>query len=269
MKSATPKPTAQKQSLAVSQADKVSVSYKDIDGNPVELTSYIINNFLAPGCDFTAKECWTILGLCKARGLNPTSRDCYIQRYNGIPQIIISRDYYQKRACKNLNYRGKQNGIAVINKAGVYEEREGTILLPGEELVGAWCKVYMKNLDFPIKETVSFSEVAKTNKDGQLQSTWKTMPATMCEKVAVVKALKAAMTEEFGGTYSADELGFDEDKLSSEVKDVTEEKPEQPKPRARKQNIQEAQFTETEAETEEPEEEIEDDFDEMQRAFFN
>lgn len=276
MKSAAPKPVANKQSLAVKESNSAVTNYKDAYGNEVSLSWFIINRFLAPSQDFTEEECWGLIGLCKARGLNPVAKDCYLQRYNSVPQVIVSRDYYQRRACQNKNFRGKQNGIAVMNLDGQYEEREGTILLPGETLLGGWCKVYMQNLEYPIKETVSFDEAKKTKQDGTLQATWKSMPATMVEKVAVVKALKAAMTEEFGGTYSSEELGFDESELESEVKPVDdasepvqkEAQKEAPKEKLPKKAV-DAEFVEVDNSTGEVvEEDDEKDFEDMQMDFF-
>lgn len=272
MKSSAPKTVSNKQSLAVKESNSGAVTtYTDAYGNEVSLSRFIINRFLAPSQDFTEEECWGLIGLCKARGLNPVAKDCYLQRYNDVPQVIVSRDYYQRRACQNKNFRGKKNGIAVMNLSGAYEEREGTILLPGETLLGGWCQVYMSNLEYPIKETVSFEEAKKTKKDGTLQSTWKSMPATMVEKVAVVKALKAAMTEEFGGTYSSEELGFDETELESEVKAVdTETTVQKEAPKEKPKKAVDAEYVDVDESTGEVvEEEEEKDFEDMQMEFFN
>ena len=281
MRSAAPqKTTANKQSLAVKDATENKVVYNDLDGREVSLSRYVINTFLAPNSNFTEAECYGLIGLARAKGLNPLARDCYFQKYNGVPSVIISKDYYEKRANKNPNYRGKQCGIVVAykNENGklVSEEREGKILLDDEKLIGGWCKVYMKNLDYPVHETVMFNEAVKLKQDGQPQATWKSMPCTMIEKVAVSRALKSAMTEEFGGTYSAEELGFDESELSSEVREVTEE-PKTPESHAstkatkEQPNVMEAEFTEVNVNDETGEVmDMEDlEFAEMQQNFFN
>lgn len=271
-----PKPAASKQSLAVKDSQENKVTYLDNDGQEVSLSRYIINTFLSPQAGFTEQECWGLIGLAKAKGLNPVVRDCYFQRYNDIPSVIISKDYYEKRANKNPNYRGKQCGIVVAYKnpegKWVSEEREGKILLEDEKLIGGWCKVFMKNLDYPVHETVMFDEAAKTKKDGTLQATWKTMPCTMIEKVAISRALKSAMTEEFGGTYSAEELGYSEDELASEVQNINSDSIPQPTPvetkkSAKAEKAVEADFTEVE---EEPEVDMEDmEFEAMQNSFFS
>lgn len=280
-----PQPTAQKQSLSVrtAEADK-PVIYHDSNGQEVSLSRYIINRYLAPNADFTEEECWGLIGLSKARGLNPVVKDVYFVRYQGAPQIIVSRDYYEKRANQNVNYRGKEHGIVVLNRKEEIEYRAGTIMLKGEELLGGWCRVYMANLEKPVFVSVQFEEAAKM-KDGKPSSTWATMPKTMIEKVAIVRALRSAMTEEFGNTYVAEELGMDETNIASEVGEVPTEEPKeepvappQPKPEPPKQKATpapkkpqktpepvEAEYVEVDESTGEV---IEEDYEDLQAAFF-
>lgn len=272
MRSVAPKPTANKQSLAVKNDDSTKVSYKDIDGNVVELSYYIVNNYLAPGSNFTQQECWTLINLSKARGLNPIAKDCYFLKYNGTPQVIVSKDYYTKRANKNSNYLGKENGIVVLNRNGEVEMRIGTIKLKDEELLGGWCKVYMANLKYPITVTASLDEYAPKKSDGELQATWKTKPGVMIEKVAIVRALKEAMTEEFQGTYAAEEFGEAEESLAANVADMAVDTPmEEPKPpKFSESNVTEASYVDVDESTGEvlEEEDDEQDFEDMQMQFF-
>ena len=100
--------------------------------------------------------------------------------------------------------------MGFIDKNGCYGERQGTILLPGEELLGAFCKVYMKDRRVPEYVTVSFDEAKRTKENGELQATWKSQPVWMCVKVAEARCLKAAIPEFFAGTFAAEELGMEE-----------------------------------------------------------
>lgn len=279
MKAKAPTPTNQKQSLSVREAENEKpVVYKDNNGQEVSLSKFIINHYLAPGADFTEAECWGLIGLAKARGLNPVAKDVYFQRYQGTPQIIVSRDYYEKRAAKNSNYIGKENGIVVLNRKDEIEYRIGTIMLPNETLLGGWCRVYMKNLSYPVFVSVQFEEAVKL-KDGKPQATWAVMPKTMIEKVAVVRALRQAMTEEFGGTYSAEELGFDETELETNVQEIntpiTDSEPQNESPKPQYKSVDEAidadytSVDESTGEVLESSEEDEDDFEAMQKSFFN
>ena len=268
------RPTANKQLISVRNQEPVAnVSYKDIDGNTVELSTYIINTYLAPNQDFTQQECWSLMNLSKSRGLNPIAKDCFFVRYDGTPQVITSKDYYTKRANKNSNYLGKENGIVVLNRNGQIEMRKGTIKLKDEELLGGWCNVYMANLKYPVTVTAALDEYAKKDKDGKLQATWKTKTCVMIEKVAIVRALKEAMTEEFQGTYAAEEFGTSEEELSSEVKDIPETKAEpakeEPKFTGTVMDAKYVDVDESTGEVVEETEEAEDDFEDMQNSFFN
>lgn len=275
MKAQAPKPVSNKQSLTVKDSanDKPTV-YNDIDGNKVELSRYLINNYIAPGSAFTSEQCWALINLSKARGLNPIAKDCYYIEYDGKPQVIVSKDYYLKRACKNSNYIGKENGIVILNRKGDIEMRVGTIKLDDEELLGGWCKVYMKNLSYPVTVTASLKEYAKMNKDGELQATWKTKTCLMIEKIAIVRALKEAMTEEFGGTYAAEEFGESEENIESKVDDIpTKEEQGAKAPKIVESTIKEAEFVEVDEDTGEVvdnEQDVEDmEFEAMQNSFFN
>lgn len=274
MKAQAPKPTVKKQTLAVKEQNDTPVSYTDIDGHQVELSQYLVNNFIAPGSNFSQTECWALINLSKARGLNPIARDCYYISYDGKPQVIISKDYYTKRANKNPNYLGKQNGIVVLNRKGEVEMREGTIKLSDEELLGGWCKVFMKNLSYPVFVTASLDEYAK-KKDGKFTATWASKTNVMIEKVAIVRALKEAMTEEFGGTYSAEEFGYTEEEVGKNVPDIPVEPPKATTAE-KEANAKDVEFVEVDDDTgeviedESTDEDMEDmEFKAMQDSFFN
>lgn len=212
MQSARPQTTKQ-QGLAPTAQKKtedISVKYKDVDGNAVELSLFVLNNYLAPGENFTASEAWGYFQLCQARHMNPMQKDCFLVKYGGKPAIVVSRDLYNKRANACSNYDGKESGVCVVTEDGVLERRKGTLVLDDETLVGAWCDVYMKNRKYPESVTVNFKEVARYKGDGELMATWAAQPAWMAVKVAEARALKFAIPEEFSGTYSAEEIGVEE-----------------------------------------------------------
>lgn len=205
------RPAPIQQGLTAKTNEDISVKYKDADGNPVELSLYVLNTFLAPGENFTAAEAWGYLNLCKARRLNPIEKDVFLVRYGGKPTIVVTRDCYNKRANACPEYDGKESGVIVLTENGILENRKGTVVLDDEELVGAWCDVYLKNHKFPESVTVNFKEVCRYKNDGTPQSTWASQPAWMCVKVAEARALKAAIPEDFSGTYCAEDVGYEED----------------------------------------------------------
>lgn len=203
------KPTS-RQSLVPNQQNVKPVVYKDTNGEDVSLSLSLLNDVLSPGSHFTQNVADMYFGMCKYLHLNPVKRECYLVEYGGKPTIVITRDCYNDRAKKCKDYRGKESGLCFMDKNGVYGERIGTILLPGETLLGAFCKVYMKDRDVPETVTVSFDEVKRVKPDGTLQSTWATQPNWMTVKVAEARCLKAAIPEYFAGTYASEELGVDE-----------------------------------------------------------
>lgn len=181
--------------------------------SPRDVRAYLVNG----NAPVTDGEVMMFLALCKENKLNPFTRECYLIKYGQNPaNMVIAKDVYMKRAKRNPNYKGHKAGICYINKDGEYAEREGTILLPNETLVGGWAEVYMSNLDVPQRVTASLVENSKG------QSTWKTMPALMIRKVALVQALREIMPEELGGLYDVDEMPIDADKLPTDAVVVEE-----------------------------------------------
>lgn len=204
------RPAATKQTLAPVQQNVKPVVYMDTNGEEVSLTLSLLNNVLSPGGRFTQNVADMYFGMCKYLHLNPVKKECYLVEYGGKPTIVITRDCYNDRAKKCKEYQGKESGVCFMDKNGVYGERLGTILLPGETLLGAFCKVYMKDRVVPETVTVSFDEVKRVGTNGELQSTWRSQPNWMCVKVAESRCLKAAIPEYFAGTYSPEELGEEE-----------------------------------------------------------
>ena len=104
-------------------------------------------------------------------------------------------------------------GIVTVDTNGNTHEREGSLKLPGETLIGGWCEVYIKDKKFPIKSIVSLEEYSKS------QATWKQMPCVMIRKCAIVTALREAFPEDLAGMYDSSEIKNVPDKLpEKEVK---------------------------------------------------
>ena len=74
------------------------------------------------------------------------------------------------------------------------------MMLPGEKLVGGWCRVCIEGYDAPMYDEVSFAEY-NTGK-----SNWVKIPATMIRKVAICHALREAFPEDLGGLYGSEEM---------------------------------------------------------------
>lgn len=191
------------------------------DHGEVKLSPSIIRKYLVNGQgQVTDQEVTMFLALCKYQKLNPFLREAYLVKYGSLAATIVTgKEVFTKRASKIEKCEGWESGITIINTEGKLERRTGTLVLENEKLVGGWCKVHRKDWKVPIEHEVSMSEFDKK------QSSWKTMPATMIRKVAIVSGLRDAFPEDFQGMYDSSEMLVDTIKL--EDKPVVIEEPQE------------------------------------------
>lgn len=182
----------------------LSLAEYKLDGGQV-LTADTVKNYLVSGNGaITDQETLMFIELCKAQKLNPFIREAYLIKFGNSPaNIVVGKDVFVKRAYRNPNFEGMRAGIVTVNKSGEMIEREGSLKGIDERLVGGWCEVYVKDMKFPIKSTVSLEEYSKS------QATWKQMPCVMIRKCAIVTALREAFPEDLQGLYDASEMGVD------------------------------------------------------------
>ncbi|MEZ0535958.1 phage recombination protein Bet [Caldicellulosiruptoraceae bacterium PP1] len=134
----------------------------------------------------------------------------------------IRQQLFEKTKAIETNEKGKMQLIELINyvfellKEPKLEYRVGTLVLPDEELVGGWAKVYRKDWQVPSEVSVSLQEYIRRNKEGQPTRSWREMPATMIKKVALVQALREAFPEQFQGMYAPEEMPMDSTQLPYE-----------------------------------------------------
>lgn len=166
--------------------------------------------------------------LCKSQSLNPFNREAYLIKFGNKPATMITgKDTFTKRANRNPNYEGTEAGVIVVNLKGEIEYREGSFYIKGkEQLVGGWAKVHTKNKKYADMITVSYDEYECKKNDGKPNSNWAARPGTMIRKVALVQALREAFPEDFGGMYTAEEMGVDEAELNTKPVNVEEEQRE-------------------------------------------
>ena len=178
-----------------------------LEGGQV-LSATTVKNYIAPGA--TDQEVLYFIELCKAQKLNPFVRDAYLVKYGNQPaQIIVGKDVFLKKAGENPYFNGLKAGIVVVDKNGDVKEREGSLKVPGDELIGGWCEVYLKNREYPTKCLVSLDEYIQKKKDGTVNSMWSSKPCTMIRKVAQSQALREAFPNELRGLYEKEEMGID------------------------------------------------------------
>ena len=211
--------------------NKSLVAYQ-ADQGEVKLSPDIVKRYLVNGDadKVTDQEVMMFIKLCQYQGLNPFLREAYLIKYGNQPATMVTgKDTFTKRAAKSEKCAGYEAGIIVQKKDGNIEQRKGSLVLPGETLVGGWASVYRKDWKVPMEVTVSLQEYQRYNSKGELMRNWKEMPATMIRKVALVQALREAIPEEFGGLYSPEEMPIDDSKLDEAAVEVPFEVQEPPK----------------------------------------
>ncbi|WP_077744366.1 phage recombination protein Bet, partial [Clostridioides difficile] len=182
-----------------------------------------VKNYLVSGNgNVTDQEVLMFIELCKAQKLNPFIKEAYLIKFGNSPaNIVVGKDVFVKRANKNPNFEGMKAGIVTVNKNGEIFEREGSLKLPQEELIGGWCEVSVRGMKFPIKSVVSLEEYSKS------QATWKQMPCVMIRKCAIVTALREAFPEDLQGLYDSAEIKTVPDKLPQKPIEIGKASPSQ------------------------------------------
>lgn len=195
------------------------------DKGEMKLSPAIVRKYLVSGdgANVTDQEVMMFIALCKYQGLNPFLREAYLIKFGNTPATIVTgKEVFTKRASKNPNYDGMQAGVVVESDKGI-EFREGALVLKGENLVAGWAKVYRKDFKVPIQCIASMEEYVRRKKDGSIMSNWKSMPATMIRKVAIVQALRETFPDDFQGMYSPEEMPIDSTKLEAKAIEIIEE----------------------------------------------
>lgn len=147
-------------------------------------------------------QCMKFLMLCKAKHLNPFEGDCYLLGYDtqSGPQFsqITAHQVFLKRAEASEQFDGMESGVIIKTSEGI-EERQGDLVLDGEELIGGWAKAYRKDRTHCIYRRIKLS----TFNTGQ--SRWAKDPAGMICKVAEADALRTSFPSHLGGLYITEE----------------------------------------------------------------
>lgn len=207
--------------------ERAMVEFQDSRGDTVKLSPSIVTKFITGNnANITLAEFKFFSELCRARKLNPFLKEAYCIKYGTQPAtIVVSKDVYVERADAHPDYDGKESGLILQDKeTGEIKETLGCFYNTNkDDLLGAWCKVYRKSRNHPEYMSVAFSEVAQRKSNGELNSNWRDKPATMCEKVAVVRALRAAFPQEFSQMY-----------IENEMPDLSPVEPTQKAPKAQK-----------------------------------
>lgn len=199
----------------LTQTKEKSVTF-EANGEQVTLSPSTVKNFLVNGNEnISTQETVMFINLCKYQHLNPFLNEAYIIKYGSKPaQLITSKEAFMKRAESNPQYNGFKAGCIVLrNNDVVYTN--GAFILDTDKLLGGWAEVSRKDRDIPVRVELSMKEFSKN------QSTWRTMPATMIRKTAIVNALRETFPDTLGGMYTEDDNLKTDSHTQSEKHDVT------------------------------------------------
>lgn len=185
------------------------IKYVAFDKQEVVLSYEIVKKLLVHGKSdlVSLPEASFFMEMCKARGLNPYKKDCYLIKYGQEPaSIIVSIDYYRTRAYAQENCQGWQVGVIVKAQTGEVKRTNG-LVLEGEELLGAWFKAQPKGWNVLREHEVNLKGYLQYTKEGNLTKFWqKEKQPTQIMKVAEAQGLRSVWPAEFGKLYIREEM---------------------------------------------------------------
>lgn len=193
------------------------VQYQTPSGE-ITLTNQLVRQSIAVGDNITDGEVFNFMQLCKFKKLNPFLKEAYLVKYSGKCSTIVGLSVFQKRLNNHKLNEGFELGVITINSEKVIHRHEGTFFPKEyETLVGAYV-IFKKKGCIDLTWTVSLDDYIKKVTDKYTkklrpQGQWQDMPAVMITKCCFVAGVRYFYPEEFGGMYSADEIGIDENEI--------------------------------------------------------
>ena len=184
--------------------EKNVVSYHARDGQEIKLSLDIVRKYLVSGRPeyVTDQEIMLYLGTCKARGINPFAKECYLVKYTETDPAatIISIDYYRARARAQEDCRGWQSGIIVKTAQNLAIDRPGAVMFEGDTLLGGWFKAKPATWDIEHYWSVPLNAFIKLTREGKPTRFWsEANQPSQIAKVAESQGLRRVWPDEFGG----------------------------------------------------------------------
>ena len=193
------------------EKEKGLVTYESRDGQEIRLSFDTVRKYLVSGKPefVTDQEIVLYMGMCKARGLNPFKRDCYLVKYtqSDPAATIVSIDYFRSRAKAQVDCVGWKSGIIIMGDDGKPEYRNGAFISEGENLVGGWFRAKPKNWEEQYEWTISLKPYIKKTGTGAVTRFWsEENQPYMIAKVAESQGLRRLWPDEFQGIFTEDEV---------------------------------------------------------------
>lgn len=186
------------------------VEYTAHDGQPVKLTLAIVKKYLVHGHPelVSDQELMYFLHICRARGLNPFTKDAYLIKFTADQgaAIVTAIDFYRRRAKAAPDCKGWKKGILVKTTGGRIKATAG-IMLEDEKLVGGWFEAQPQNWTEPFRLEVNLNGYIKKKKSGEITQFWQAenQPSQIA-KVAESQGLRTLWPDLFTGTYTDAEI---------------------------------------------------------------
>jgi len=202
----------------MNDVNEVTVKY-EVDGAEIILSPNIVKNYIVgdANSNITLPEFKFFVEMCKQKKLNPFLKQIFLVKYGNNPaQIVISKDIYLRRCLNNPKFNGMENGIIVKSINNEIIERKGGFRLQNEDIVGAWCKIYRKDVQYPYYVSLPMSEMEQRKKDGTLNTFWASKPSLMAIKTVSAKAVRETFPEDYVGISDETETNIDIDYKESE-----------------------------------------------------
>ena len=130
---------------------------------------------------------------CKATGLNPFKKEVWAIKAGGRLQIMTGINGYWQIANRHPQFDGAETGM--ITKAGEWVKS-----VPGNDFIGAWCRVHRKDRKVAMEGEALLSDYQKST------PIWTQTPRIMIKKVAESIALRKAFPQELNGLYTEEEM---------------------------------------------------------------
>ena len=173
----------------------------------IEETFKKYTDVIAPGQNITREEFAVYLDYCNKRGFDPLAKDIYIVKrrdYKSGKELMSfqsSIDAIRKRGVQAGDYEG-QSGPFWCGDDGLWKDVWLANIPPRAAKVGIWRKGFRE----PVWAVALFDEYAQKDRQDNLTSFWKRMPANQLAKCAESLAWRKCYPETFQGVYSAEEM---------------------------------------------------------------
>lgn len=207
----------------VAKRDAREIAYDAGNKTTIRLNPTIVRKYLVSGRSelVTDTEIVLFMQFCRFHRANPYLRQAYLIKYSSSSpaSIVTGKDFFTTRAVEIPECAGYNAGIIVRRKRGAEQEtakRLGAVVYDGEELIGGWARAFRKGWQEAVELEVGVKEYMRFNAKGEPTQSWKTMPATMVRKVALVQVLREAFPEVFGGAYAPEEMPIDDSMLPTQ-----------------------------------------------------